>query len=1120
MIKILFENARIIFKSIKTSPKRIVLVPMAAVMILAALLLLSAVEVPQQPEGPVFNEVVSDNSRSAGNGMAGSPDWVELYNASGSDFDLTGYRLTDSMDKPGFIFDGVTVPQNGYLVIYASKNAATGVTNAIFADFGISEKGETLYLLSPQNRVACELKLPALGTDVSYARRDDATYGFCIDATPGARNTGAIYGEDAIQGALEKGDIVVSEVMPKAAGGCAWAELYNKGDTDISLGGYYITDDGGDTRKWRVKDETLKAGGYAVVYFSGEDESAEGLRAPFTLGSHDTGVYLYDNDGNLVSSLKWDAGIPQGVSVTGDYTYSAHPTKGEQNSQQAFSEAEFKPMDSGDPVRINEVLPANRYGIADSDGQRCEWAEIRNASDRSVPLAGYYLSDSEGNLLKWAFPDIEIGPQEYIVVFLSGKESKQGELHASFRLSGKEGLYLTDINAMKTDALALSQELRPDASVGRDENGAVRYYSQPTPAGANGVGAFSPADTESFDEQGLYISEVCAAERAKANDNDWIELHNGSNGSIDITGYFLSDDIKDLKKWAMPSMSIQAGGYAVVEASAGATKPETACFGISPEGETIFLSDKEGTLIDAFDTGVLKTGVTSGRIEGNAGLERAFFDAATRGAKNADVYYTGYAQTPELSETELYHKEAFALEITCATPGADIYYTTDGSVPTKDSILYTAPVSVSQNTPVRAVAYAGGCLPSEIATATFIFDAQHTLPVFCLTGNQSDINEVLKTDTDRKPEYPVYVEYFETDGTEGVSFPSGLSPKGKASLRLSQNSLKLSLRSDYGRKSVIYPFFGDGGITEYTTLSLRSGGQDSVSTKLRDSFFQAVFAGMDVDGIMAKPVVVYANGQYCGLYDLNEEQNDGYITSHYGVEGNNIDMVKTKGDVLSGDSKEYERICRMARSWDLSDDSVFAQFAKYVDIDACTDYLIAQIYFGNGDVVNQRFWRARDYSVKWRPLLFDLDFCLRFNDADRNVFRKYLTANPIIGGYDMEGNDLTVEMYIFCALKKNAAWREKFVERFIELSVTQFRTERILGIYDDMAAKIEPEMEQNIERWHTPRSMAVWNSEKDKLRDALEKRQGLALKQLQDFFNVPDETIQKYMQKYAQNTNF
>jgi hypothetical protein len=272
--------------------------------------------------------------------------------------------------------------------------------------------------------------------------------------------------------------------------------------------------------------------------------------------------------------------------------------------------------------------------------------------------------------------------------------------------------------------------------------------------------------------------------------------------------------------------------------------------------------------------------------------------------------------------------------------------------------------------------------------------------------------------------------------------------------------------------------------------------------------------GLDIDNINTKPVVLYINGAYCGLYYLDEEQNEDYIQSHYGLDENNIDIINQGQSAIAGDMQEYQDVCTMARTWDLSDDEVFAEFSKLVDVGACTDYLVTQIYFGNSDIVNQRFWRARDYSVKWRLLLFDLDYSLCFSDEYVNVFSRYFTEHAFIGGTDING-ERTREMYIFCGLKKNEGWRDKFVERFVQLAVTQFSPDRILSIFDDMVAELEPEMEQHIKRWHTPGSMSIWRREVGSLRDALEKRQGIVLLQLQRYFDVPEETMQTYIEKYS-----
>lgn len=62
-----------------------------------------------------------------------------------------------------------------------------------------------------------------------------------------------------------------------------------------------------------------------------------------------------------------------------------------------------------------------------------------------------------------------------------------------------------------------------------------------------------------------------------------------------------------------------------------------------------------------------------------------------------------------------------SVTLSCATEGASIYYTTDGSVPTDSSTPYMAPITLSATTTIRARAYATGKGPSAIVSATYTF---------------------------------------------------------------------------------------------------------------------------------------------------------------------------------------------------------------------------------------------------------------------------------------------------------------------------------------------------------------------------------------------------------------
>ena len=72
------------------------------------------------------------------------------------------------------------------------------------------------------------------------------------------------------------------------------------------------------------------------------------------------------------------------------------------------------------------------------------------------------------------------------------------------------------------------------------------------------------------------------------------------------------------------------------------------------------------------------------------------------------------------------------VSISCATAGATIYYTTDGSTPTDSSTQYTEAITILETTILKAIAYIGTCT-SNVATATYTMELP-TYTVTCATG--------------------------------------------------------------------------------------------------------------------------------------------------------------------------------------------------------------------------------------------------------------------------------------------------------------------------------------------------------------------------------------------------
>src|SRR3954470_17904720 len=86
--------------------------------------------------------------------------------------------------------------------------------------------------------------------------------------------------------------------------------------------------------------------------------------------------------------------------------------------------------------------------------------------------------------------------------------------------------------------------------------------------------------------------------------SDWIELHNETAGTINLDGWFLTDDPNDLNKWRFPATNLFANGYLVVFASskdrAVAGSELHTSFNLSAAGEFLALVKPDGTIASAF----------------------------------------------------------------------------------------------------------------------------------------------------------------------------------------------------------------------------------------------------------------------------------------------------------------------------------------------------------------------------------------------------------------------------------------------------------------------------------------------------------------------------------------
>ena len=147
----------------------------------------------RQYNGLLINEVCSSAKKSVTDASGASPDWIEIYNNSDEDIDLSGVGVSDgAKNKFKFTFPSdTTIKADGYILIYCD-DAVTQAEGEYHAAFKLSATGETVYLTAPNGTEIDMVEVPELSSDITYGRykNGSATFRY-LSYTPGKSNNEA-----------------------------------------------------------------------------------------------------------------------------------------------------------------------------------------------------------------------------------------------------------------------------------------------------------------------------------------------------------------------------------------------------------------------------------------------------------------------------------------------------------------------------------------------------------------------------------------------------------------------------------------------------------------------------------------------------------------------------------------------------------------------------------------------------------------------------------------------------------------------------------------------------------------------------------------------------------------
>jgi len=396
--------------------------------------------------------------------------------------------------------------------------------------------------------------------------------------------------------------------------------------------------------------------------------------------------------------------------------------------------------------------------------------------------------------------------------------------------------------------------------------------------------------------------------------------------------------------------TIPAHGYLLVWADNDTTDAGLhASFQLSAGGEEVGLFDADGSsLIDSITFAEQTSDISYGRYP-DASDNLQYMSSPTPGGEN-NAGYLGAVAKPEFSHIRGFYDSPFSVTITTETEGATIFYTLDSSEPGgQTDRMYTGPISITTTTCLRAQATKTGWKSSEIVTCSYIFlddvirqpanpegfpttwgsraadyamdqrvvedpayrdeikDDLKSTPSVCIVIPNADFfgSEGIysyASATGDQWERAASIEWIDPNTGENFGVNAGLRIHGGPYSRSQnpKNALRVIFRGEYGLSKLEYPLFPDTEVKTFNTLALRSiwnyswSGHSGMSGSrhadyLRDVFTRDTIRDMDRLTPHGRPIQVYINGLYWGLYIMTERPDEHFVSDHLGGDKDDYD---------------------------------------------------------------------------------------------------------------------------------------------------------------------------------------------------------------------------------------
>ena len=804
-------------------------------------------------------------------------------------------------------------------------------------------------------------------------------------------------------------------------------------------------------------------------------------------------------------------------------------------------------------VLLNEGCNKNAFAVQDENGDAPDWIELYNNSASSVNLENWKLADQLNGLNAWIFPNLNIPAQSFMRVFCSGKDRygsppftptanttsfqpvvswNTHPFSQAFNWDGSSNIIVNVCsynNTGYTENSIFYQSTTPftscvasfvDGSPAACSNNIGQTYNQRPNIKLNnaiiGSGTITNSNTDYPAPYGNWYWGARHQMLILASELQAAGLNAGPISSLSFQVASTNGEFYDYIDIALIQTSLTEldANFLPLQGQLLHTN-----FKLDGTGEHVYLFNSTNQLQDQLEIVCPQPDISVGRFP-NGSTNLTWMSPSPGLSNNSNQTYSDTLPRPQISLNSGIYNGLQSVQISTSIPNTvgKLVYTINGQDPTINSATYVGPVSVSSNQVLRAKVFPlnnNNLLPSEQAVATYLFGVSHTTPILLVnTPNENlfgatGIFDNWWTDWVK----PAYAVLLDTGQTHPIlhQTKTALRMDGGAGGSRShpQHSFRLSFtHGAFGDKPISFPLLPDRpNRALYSDIYLRNGSNQYLNLPYKDaSQVRMMSEGSANYYASYRPVSVYINGAYFGLYELREKFNQEYFEQHDNATRDSIELLSLSYwynlvlRAVEGDVDNFWSDYSNFNALDPSSPTYWQDADQYFDLKHYTDYIIAESWMGNVDWPgnNIKIYRSDASQKRWRFALIDLELSMQPNGWTN------CTDNHI--AYMMGQSEDNPYINIWKQSIENLAYRNYFINRFADQMNTSYRQEQLLATEQAFYESMLPEMPLQFARWGDPNNiagqMATFEENHQIFQDQLLCRSTFVFNQLLSQFNL------------------